>query len=72
MTVAADVDGDTVRADKRRMVRVLANLIDNARPYGGGASMVSVEHVKGNGRRNTWCRSRSRTAGRASRPRSAP
>ncbi len=48
VTVAADVDGDTVRADKRRMVRVLANLIDNARLHGGGASMVSVEHVKGN------------------------
>ncbi len=49
VTVAADVNGDTVRADKRRMVRVLANLIDNARLHGGGASMVSVEHVKGSG-----------------------
>jgi two-component system, OmpR family, sensor histidine kinase MtrB len=49
VTVAPDVDGDTVRADKRRMVRVLANLIDNARVHGGGASRVSVDHVKGNG-----------------------
>ncbi|HMK12690.1 MAG TPA: HAMP domain-containing sensor histidine kinase, partial [Acidimicrobiales bacterium] len=49
VSVTADVEGDTVRADKRRMVRVLANLIDNARVHGGGASLVSVEHVKGNG-----------------------
>ena len=35
------------------MVRVLANLIDNARVHGGGASRVSVEHVKGNGHGDT-------------------
>ena len=53
VTVAPEVNGDTVRADKRRMVRVLANLIDNARLHGGGASRVSVEHVKGNGHGDT-------------------
>jgi signal transduction histidine kinase len=53
VSVGPDVDGDTVRADKRRMVRVLANLIDNARVHGGGASLVSVEHVKGNGHSDT-------------------
>ena len=53
VAVAPEVDGDTVKADKRRMVRVLANLIDNARVHGGGASLVSVEHVKGNGHGDT-------------------
>ena len=53
VTVAPEVNGDTVRADKRRMVRVLANLIDNARLHGGGASRVSVEHVRGNGHGDT-------------------
>ncbi len=53
VTVSPEVDGDTVRADKRRMVRVLANLIENARVHGGGASLVSVEHVKDNGHGDT-------------------
>jgi signal transduction histidine kinase len=46
----SEVNGDTVRADKRRMVRSLANLIDSARLHGGGGERVSVRHVKGNGR----------------------
>ena len=49
-TCRPDADEDVVRADKRRLVRVLANLLDNARVHGGGASGVSVEHVRGNGR----------------------
>ena len=53
VSVDPGVEDDTVRADKRRMVRVLANLIDNARVHGGGASLVSVEHVKGNGHGDT-------------------
>ena len=48
--VSPDADEDIVRADKRRMVRVLANLLENARVHGGGASGVTVEHVRGNGR----------------------
>lgn len=32
-----------VQVDKRRLVRVLANLLDNADAYGGGATLVSVE-----------------------------
>jgi signal transduction histidine kinase len=32
-----------VKADKRRLVRVIANLIDNARKHGGGVSRVAVE-----------------------------
>ncbi len=34
-----------VQVDKRRLVRVLANLLDNAEAYGGGATLVSVEVV---------------------------
>ena len=33
--------------DKRRVVRVIANLLDNAAKYGGGAERVSVERVGG-------------------------
>jgi two-component system sensor histidine kinase MtrB len=33
--------------DKRRVVRVLANLLDNAAKYGGGAERVSLERVGG-------------------------
>ena len=32
-----------VRADKRRLVRALSNLIDNARKYGGGATDITLE-----------------------------
>jgi two-component system, OmpR family, sensor histidine kinase MtrB len=41
--VADAVESATVRADKRRLARVIANLLDNARFHGGGASRVSVE-----------------------------
>jgi signal transduction histidine kinase len=37
-----------VRADKRRLVRVIANLLDNAEKYGGGATGVSVDRRNGN------------------------
>lgn len=54
--VAVTVDpasyDDVVRADKRRMVRVLANLLDNARIHGGGVSAVTVEHVTAGADRN--------------------
>lgn len=39
----AHLAGRVVRADKRRLVRVLANLLDNARKYGGGATCVGLE-----------------------------
>lgn len=32
-----------IRADKRRLARVIANLLDNARFHGGGATLVAVE-----------------------------
>jgi two-component system, OmpR family, sensor histidine kinase MtrB len=41
--VAETVETATVRADKRRLARVVANLLDNARFHGGGASRVAVE-----------------------------
>ena len=34
-----------VQADKRRIVRVIANLLDNAAKYGGGATSVSLRQV---------------------------
>ena len=36
-----------IRADKRRLARVIANLLDNARNYAGGAARVSVEQPDG-------------------------
>lgn len=36
-----------VRADKRRMVRVVGNLVENAEHYGGGATAVRVERGRG-------------------------
>jgi signal transduction histidine kinase len=33
--------------DKRRVVRIVANLLDNARKYGGGAERVAVERIGG-------------------------
>lgn len=41
----AELAGVVVNADKRRIVRVIANLIDNAGKYGGGATSVSLRRV---------------------------
>ena len=55
VSYASDVDvpvqldaalaGVVVHADKRRIVRVIANLLDNARKYGGGATEVGLTQV---------------------------
>lgn len=37
------IDGLTVRADKRRLERVIANLVENAANHGGGATRVCLE-----------------------------
>ena len=42
----AELAGVVVQADKRRIVRVIANLIDNASKYGGGATSVSLRQVE--------------------------
>ncbi len=41
--VDADLAGMVVRADKRRLVRILDNLLGNADAYGGGAHRVALE-----------------------------
>jgi two-component system sensor histidine kinase MtrB len=41
----AALAGVVVHADKRRIVRVIANLLDNARKYGGGATGVGLRRV---------------------------
>jgi signal transduction histidine kinase len=41
----AELAGTVVEADKRRLVRVIANLLDNAKKYGGGATSVSLRRV---------------------------
>jgi two-component system, OmpR family, sensor histidine kinase MtrB len=42
----AELAGVVVPADKRRIVRVIANLIDNASKYGGGATSVSLRQIE--------------------------
>jgi signal transduction histidine kinase len=41
----AELAGVVVQADKRRIVRVIANLLDNAAKYGRGATSVSLRQV---------------------------
>jgi two-component system sensor histidine kinase MtrB len=43
----ADLAGVVVLADKRRIVRVIANLLDNATKYAGGATSVALRRVEG-------------------------
>ncbi len=43
----AELAGVVVQADKRRIVRVIANLLDNAAKYGGGATSVSLRKTGG-------------------------
>jgi two-component system sensor histidine kinase MtrB len=43
VAISADAAACTVAVDKRRLVRVIANLISNADRYGGGATRVNVE-----------------------------
>jgi two-component system sensor histidine kinase MtrB len=43
----ASLAGLVVHADKRRIVRVIANLLDNARKYAGGATSVALRRVPG-------------------------
>ncbi|CAN5739353.1 HAMP domain-containing sensor histidine kinase [soil metagenome] len=48
VVVDAELAGTVVMADKRRLVRVMANLLDNAAKYAGGATMVEVSKHGGN------------------------
>ncbi|MEA3019417.1 MAG: two-component system, OmpR family, sensor histidine kinase MtrB [Actinomycetota bacterium] len=43
--VSSDAAGAIVLVDKRRLVRVIANLLDNAARYGDGATGVEVHHA---------------------------
>ena len=46
LTLSLPVGTDTlvIDADKRRLARVMANLLDNARRHGGGATALVLEH----------------------------
>jgi signal transduction histidine kinase len=46
--VDEDVEEVVVEADKRRLARVVANLIDNARKYGGGATRIHLSATPNN------------------------
>ncbi|SDQ63270.1 cell wall metabolism sensor histidine kinase WalK [Quadrisphaera sp. DSM 44207] len=50
LVVAPEAGALVVRADKRRLERVVANLVDNAERHGGGLSAVRVEAGDGEAR----------------------
>ncbi len=56
-----------IRGDRRRLARVIANLIDNARAYGGGETTSASRSPTPTcpTSRSPTCRSVSRTTGRA-------
>jgi len=41
----SELAGVLIRADKRRLVRVITNLLDNARKYGGGATRIELRRM---------------------------
>lgn len=41
--VSSQLDGRVVRCDSRRVLRIVANFVDNAAKYAGGAVAVSIE-----------------------------
>ncbi|HEY8544872.1 MAG TPA: HAMP domain-containing sensor histidine kinase [Acidimicrobiales bacterium] len=45
LDIDSELAGVVVEADKRRLMRVIANLIDNAAKYGGGATRVELRQV---------------------------
>jgi two-component system sensor histidine kinase MtrB len=45
VTISADAAACTVAVDKRRLVRILANLVGNAERHGGGCAEVNIELV---------------------------
>jgi two-component system sensor histidine kinase MtrB len=47
LDIDAELAGVVVKADKRRLARVIANLIDNANKYGGGATRVELRKRDG-------------------------
>jgi signal transduction histidine kinase len=49
VVVSERAEGLIMRGDRRRLARVLANLIDNARVHGGGAPAIVVSEAEGEG-----------------------
>ena len=47
VTVSPRAEGAFIEGDRRRLARVIANLIDNARAYGGGEPTVTITEVNG-------------------------
>jgi signal transduction histidine kinase len=47
LDIDAELAGVVVKADKRRLSRVIANLLDNASKYGGGATRVELRRKEG-------------------------
>ena len=49
VTVSERAEGLIMRGDRRRLARVVANLIDNARVHGGGEPAIIVSEAEGGG-----------------------
>ena len=68
VVIAPDVQALHVGVDKRRFERVMANLLDNAANYGGGATVISVSTLDRTGsRESTGSTDNGDGAGRAER-----
>jgi len=68
VVIAPDVQALHVGVDKRRFERVMANLLDNAANYGGGATVISVNTLDRTGsRESTGSTDNGDGAGRAER-----
>ena len=70
VTVSERAEGAVIRGDRRRLARVLANLIDNANAYGGGEPEVSITDANLADEPLSHVQSPSRTTVPASRSRS--
>jgi len=49
VSVSERAEGVIIRGDRRRLARVVANLIDNARLHGGGDAAIAVNEPEGEG-----------------------
>jgi signal transduction histidine kinase len=49
VAVSERAEGVIIRGDRRRLARVVANLIDNARLHGGGDASIAVNEPEGEG-----------------------
>jgi signal transduction histidine kinase len=68
ISISADAAATSVAVDKRRLVRVMANLLSNAERYAGGATLVAVEVLASDGTERRHVRIAVEDAGKGVSP----